>query len=165
MTTKNRLSITKDVTNKKVFIVREFNAPVEEVWKAWTESELLDQWWAPKPYKACTKKMDFREGGSWLYYMEGPDGSKTWVKVDFETISPNKSFTAVDYFCDENGVRTDEFPGMHWINRFNAVNGGTKVSVEITGATVADLEKIIEMGFEEGFTAALGNLDELLERS
>ena len=57
---------TKDVANNKMTVVRQFDAPVEQVWRAWTESELLDQWWAPLPWKAKTKKMDFREGGSWL---------------------------------------------------------------------------------------------------
>ena len=64
-------TISKDAANKKLIVVREFDAPLEEVWKAWTEKDLLDQWWAPKPWKAKTKTMDFREGGIWLYSMVG----------------------------------------------------------------------------------------------
>ena len=59
---------------------------------------------------------------------------------------------------------TSRIPGMHWKNRFHKTREGTKVEVEITFAENADLEKIIEMGFEAGFTAALENLDELLEK-
>ena len=51
---------------------------------------------------------------------------------------------------------------MSWKNEFHATAAGTKVIVEISFETEADLEKIIELGFEAGFTAALGNLDELL---
>src|SRR2546423_15478404 len=91
---------TKDLANKKITVVREFNAPVDQVWKAWTESELLDQWWAPKPWKANTKSMDFREGGLWHYYMESPDGSRHFSVVKYKSIIPNKSFIAVDGFCD-----------------------------------------------------------------
>jgi uncharacterized protein YndB with AHSA1/START domain len=57
---------SKDASNKKLKVEREFDAPVAQVWNAWTQPELLDQWWAPKPWKANTKSMDFREGGRWF---------------------------------------------------------------------------------------------------
>ncbi|MGB8192370.1 MAG: SRPBCC domain-containing protein [Chitinophagaceae bacterium] len=156
--------ISKDPENKKIKVVREFDAPVEQVWKAWTEKELLDQWWAPKPWKANTKSMDFREGGRWLYYMQGPDGTKSWCRADYETIEKNKRYTGTDAFCDEEGNATNEFPSMHWDVKFSPVANGTKVEVEIAFETLEDMEKIVEMGFEEGFTAAHGNLDELLAK-
>ena len=156
-------SISKDAANNKLIVIREFDAPLEEVWKAWTDSTLLDQWWAPKPYRAKTKMMDFREGGHWLYSMVGPDGSETYCREDFKTIIPHKSFIADDSFCDENGNITSEMPGMHWKNEFSSTGTGTKVEVEVTFDSQADMNKIIEMGFEVGFTAAHGNLDELLK--
>lgn len=70
---------------------------------------------------------------------------------------------AEDSFCDENGNITNEIPGMHWQNEFSGTDTGTKVEVEITFDSEADMEKIMEMGFEVGFTAAHGNLDELLK--
>lgn len=153
---------TKDLTNKKIKVLREFDAPVEKVWRAWTESELLDQWWAPKPWKANTISMDFRNGGVWLYYMEGPDGSRHHCRADYNSISTNKSYEGLDAFCDEKGNINTEFPRMKWKVEFGKANTGTKVEVEITFASVEDLEKIIEMGFKEGFAAAHNNLDELL---
>lgn len=157
-------TISKDAANKKITIVREFDAPLEKVWKAWTDSNIMDQWWAPKPYQAKTKAMDFREGGHWLYNMVGPDGTGTYCRADFKIIVENKSYTAYDAFCDENGNITHDIPGMHWKNEFSATDTGTKVSVEITFDSEADMQKIIEMGFEVGFTAAHGNLDEVLAR-
>src|SRR5687767_119217 len=100
MTMKKQTAITKNIGERKMTIVREFNAPLEDVWNAWTDSSILDLWWAPKPWKAVTKKMDFREGGFWLYCMEGPDGTQTWAREDYETIVPHKRFTAYDSFCD-----------------------------------------------------------------
>jgi len=152
----------KDLANKKIKVTREFDAPPELVWKAWTDSELLDQWWAPKPWKANTKSMDFREGGRWLYYMQGPDGSRHYCMVDYKSITANKVFVVENYFCDENGKRVDSMPGMFWKNTFSKSSEGTKVEVEITFASESDLEKIIEMGFKEGFASAHNNLDELL---
>jgi uncharacterized protein YndB with AHSA1/START domain len=157
-------TITKDAANKKLIVVREFDAPLEVVWKAWTDKDILDQWWAPKPWKAKTKSMNFREGGTWLYSMAGPDGTESHCRADFETIVENESYTGTDAFCDENGNITPDPPGMHWDCKFSSTGTGTKVEVEITFATGADMEKIIEMGFKEGFTAAHSNLDELLAK-
>ncbi|MBL7699921.1 MAG: SRPBCC domain-containing protein [Chitinophagaceae bacterium] len=160
-TTKN-VTVNKDVANKKITVVREFDAPVERVWKAWTEKESLDRWWAPRPWKAETKSMDFREGGSWLYAMVGPDGEKHWAAMNFKKIETNKGYTAEDYFADENGKRSGDLPGMNWKTTFAGSGDTTKVTIEITFSREEDLQKILEMGFEQGFLAALGNLDELL---
>ena len=153
---------TKDVANNKMSVVREFDAPLEKVWKAWTESKFLDQWWAPKPWKAVTQSMDFREGGTWLYYMQGPEGERHYCRNDYNTIVPNKVFTGIDAFCDENGNINKDFPVMDWKTQFTAVGDRTRVEIELTFASEEDMKKIIEMGFREGFTAAHGNLDELL---
>lgn len=153
---------TKDPSNKRIKVEREFDAPVGKVWKAWTEPEMLDQWWAPKPWKTNTKSMDFRAGGFWLYYMEGPDGSRHYCRLDYKAITPNTSFVAVDAFCDESGTPSPELPSMHWENKFINQGNTTKVEILITFASEADLEKIVEMGFKEGFAAAHTNLDAIL---
>lgn len=88
--TKNETIFSKDLPNKKLTVVRAFDAPLDLVWKAWTESEMLDQWWAPKPYRAETKTMDFREGGFLLYRMVGPDEDTSWCKENFKTINLHK---------------------------------------------------------------------------
>src|SRR5438045_7630116 len=127
ITQQKQTTITKDAAHKRLFVVREFDGTPEQVWKVWTESNLLDQWWAPRPWKAKTKKMDFREGGLWLYCMEGPKGEQHWCRVDYQSIVPHKSFIAVDSFCDEEGNKTSEIPSMHWKNEFSKTETGTKV--------------------------------------
>ena len=164
MIAQKQTQVTKDLANKKIVVEREFDATPVNVWKAWTERELLDQWWAPKPWKTETQKMDFREGGAWLYCMVGPEGERHWCRVDYKTISKHNSFTGLDAFCDENGSINQDLPTMDWKVDFSKTDSGTIVRVEVTFATEADLEKIVEMGFEEGFTSALGNLDELLAK-
>jgi uncharacterized protein YndB with AHSA1/START domain len=136
---------------------------LEKVWKAWTDVSLLEQWWAPKPWKAVSKSYDFSEGGFWLYSMVGPNGETAWCRVNFKTIVPQQSFTSTALFCDENGVVNPDFPPMHWLVTFHPVGASTRVVAELTFDSEADLEKIVAMGFEEGFTMALGNLDEILE--
>jgi uncharacterized protein YndB with AHSA1/START domain len=164
MTITKETIYSTDLANKKLMVVREFDAPVESVWKAWTDPKLLDEWWAPKPWKANTVSMNFREGGRWLYYMEGTDGTRQHCKVDYKSIIPNQLFSGDDAFCDEKGNTNHDFPNMGWKVNFSKANSGTKVEVEVKFATEADMNKIVEMGFKEGFAAAHQNLDELLAK-
>ena len=163
-TTTKETMISEDLANNKLLVVREFDAPLEQVWKAWTESDLLDQWWAPKPWKAKTQSMDFSEGGTWFYCMEGPEGEKQYCRADYQKIVPQSTFTGVDAFCDEDGIESGEMPSMHWKCEFSEAGSGTQVRVELSFATREDMNKIVEMGFKEGFTAAHANLDELLAK-
>jgi uncharacterized protein YndB with AHSA1/START domain len=157
------MNFSIDKENKKIKVEREFAAPVANVWAAWTESQLLDQWWAPKPWKARTKSMDFRVGGYWFYAMVGPDGAEHWSRIEYKSIDPLKNFSAQDAFCDPNGVINKEFPSSVWTNTFRETSNSTIVTVEIQHEKLSDLEMIIQMGFKEGFTAALENLDQLLK--
>lgn len=156
------MEFSVDKESKKIFVKREFAASLAKVWAAWTEKELLDQWWAPKPWKAETKSMDFKEGGSWLYAMVGPDGTKHWSCADFKSITPFLSFTGEDAFCDENGNIDDTMPKSVWSNEFQETGDTTIVFMAITYDKIADLEKILEMGFQGGLTMGMENLDELL---
>lgn len=149
---KNALSVT-----------REFNAELALVWEAWTNPEILDQWWAPKPYKAQTKKMDFREGGVWLYALIDPRGDTQWCKAEYSKIHPQKSYSYRDCLCDETGESTEDFPDSYWTNVFSEQNGKTCVNITIEYKSLEDLEKIIDLGFKEGFTKAMQNLDQYIE--
>lgn len=160
--TKRETVFSKDLPNKKLKVTRAFDAPLAQVWDAWTISEILDQWWAPHPYKAETKTMDFREGGFWLYAMVGPKGDRSWCKESFKTIDLHKRITNFDAFCDEDGHPNPDMPTMDWKKEFQEINDSTEVMIEITFAKEADLETIIKMGFQEGFTAGLSNLDHYL---
>ncbi|TDE12828.1 SRPBCC family protein [Dyadobacter psychrotolerans] len=156
------MNFSVDKENKKILVEREFAAPLANVWSAWTESEILDKWWAPKPWKARTKTMDFSVGGYWLYAMVGPEGEEHWARADYEAITPLKSYSAEDAFCDKNGKINTDFPRSIWTNRFTEKSDKTLVSIEIKYKQLSDLETTIEMGFKEGFTAGMENLDELL---
>lgn len=153
-------SVNKE--NKTIHIKREFDANLDLVWQAWTTAELLDQWWGPKPWRAETKTMDFREGGYWLYAMVGPEGEKHWSKSTYITIVKEKSFTSKDGFCDESGTMNATFPQNLWENRFAQKEGRVQVDMILTFDTLTDLEKTIAMGFKEGITIDFQQLDELL---
>ena len=145
-----------------VNVKREFAAPLDKVWAAWTQSELLDQWWAPNPWKARTKSMNFVVGGFWLYAMVGPDGSEEYCKADYHAITHNENYQYEDYFCNSEGVMKETPLNSRWSVSFSAIGEHTMVTIVIRHKNVEDLEAIIEMGFREGFSAGMENLDEVL---
>lgn len=153
-------SVNKD--NRTIHVKREFDAGSELVWKAWTTAELLDQWWAPKPFRNRTKAMDFRSGGFWHYAMISPEDETHWCRFDYENIDTERSFSGLDAFCDEEGNINADFSRMHWENVFSKTGDRTVVNITISVDTFETLEKILAMGFKEGFTMGLENLDQLL---
>jgi uncharacterized glyoxalase superfamily protein PhnB/uncharacterized protein YndB with AHSA1/START domain len=152
-----------DKQKNTINVKREFDAGRDLVWQAWTTPELLDLWWAPKPYRTETKYMGFRRGGYWLYAMISPENVAHWCRADYDSVVPLKSFSALDAFCDEFGNVNEEFPRSHWATNFTSEGEKTSVDIVISYKSLSDLEKIIELGFKEGFTAALGNLDMYIE--
>ena len=155
------MNFTVDKGNNTVNVKREFNASLSSVWSAWTEAEILDQWWAPAPWKSRTKSMEFKEGGRRLYAMVGPEGEEHWALADYTSINPKTNFKWLDAFCDSEGNLNEEFPRSDWDVTFSEKDNSTFVDVIIKHDKLSDLEMIIEMGFKEGFTIAMEGLDEI----
>jgi len=154
-----------DKENLTVTMERSFDAPLDDVWAAWTQAEILDQWWGPSPCRAETKEMNFTEGGRWLYAMVIPGVGKKWDSKTFLKIEPKSSFTYRSAFCDENGDVAPETKSSVWVNSFVEKNGVTTVTNVIRNDSLERLEMMLKMGFKEGYTAGLNQLEELLARS
>ena len=168
---KNNLlfDFTVDKTAKTVFITREFDADLSLVWDAFTKAEMLDQWWAPKPWASKTKAMNFEVGGRRFYAMVGPDGQENWALQKYTSISPKTNFKMFNAFADKD--ENPQLPGSDWDYTFSEQNGSpdepvgrgrTKVRITIYNESLARLEKMIEMGFTEGFKMSMTNLENLL---
>lgn len=155
--------VNKD--NNTIKISREFAANISLVWDAYTKSEILDKWWAPKPWKARTKKMDFREGGTWLYAMVGPAGEEHWALAEYQQVEFQKRFTGLDGFTDADGNINKSMPQSKWDVNFTDKGDLTLVEFLITYPDLAQLETTIQMGFKEGLSMAMEGLDELLASS
>ncbi len=155
---------TVDKKNNTIAVKKEFAAHLWLVWDAFTKAEILDRWWAPKPWKARTKSLEFKEGGTWLYAMVGPNNEEHWCRADYKNIFPMRTFGWLDAFCDANGKMNPDFPRTNWKLDFQAGDETTRVSILLSYASLADLEKIMELGMKEGFTMALQGLDALIEQ-
>ena len=147
---------------RAITVERSFNASLNSVWSAWTEAAILCKWWAPKPYECVITALDFREGGRWSYYMQGPQGDRHFCYFDYDSVRPQTSFAGNEGFCDEEGKANTAMPKMRWEVGFSESDGTTIVRTHITFDSADDLEKIIQMGFKEGFSMGLDQLEELL---
>jgi uncharacterized protein YndB with AHSA1/START domain len=163
MNTNLTFDFSVDKKNNTIKVKREFAAELSLVWNAYTKSEILDKWWAPKPWKSKTKTMDFREGGHWHYAMVGPAGEEHWALANYKSIQPKKKFTALDAFADADGKVNKDLPQSKWEAIFTDKGQTTQVDFHISFDDLAQLETTIQMGFKEGLASAMEGLDELLE--
>src|SRR5687767_2360707 len=149
---KNTLQFDFIVDKQKntITVRREFAAKRQLVWDCHTKSELLDQWFAPKPLTTKTKTMDFREGGHWHYAMVDPDGQEYWGRMDYQTIRPIDHYTALDGFSDQSGALNTELPRSNWDVTFTDASQRTLVQTIVTYKSSDDLQKVIDMGMKEG---------------
>jgi uncharacterized protein YndB with AHSA1/START domain len=104
--------------------------------------------------------MDFSVGGRRFYAMVSPEGEERWSIQKYTSISPKTNFKTLNAFADK--YENPELPGSDWDVNFSEQNGKTEVSITIYNESLARMEKMIEMGFKEGFTMGLQNLDEYL---
>jgi uncharacterized protein YndB with AHSA1/START domain len=149
-----------DKSTKTVVIQKEFNAELSLVWDAFTTQEILDQWWAPKPFESKTKVMEFKAGGRRFYAMVSPEGHEMWQLQQYTSITPKTNFKFLSVFADKD--ENPHLPGSNWDLNFSEENNVTKVSISIYNESLERLERMIEMGFKEGFTMTLSELENVL---
>ena len=157
-----KMDFVVDKQTKTVSITKEFAFELSLVWDAYTKPELLDQWWAPKPFASRTKVMDFRVGGRRFYAMVSPDGQERWALQKYTSISPKTNFKFFNAFADED--ENPELPGSDWDLTFSEQDGTTKVSISIYNESLERLEKMVAMGFKEGTMSQMKSLEELLSK-
>ncbi len=146
---------------KTVTITKDFDAPRDLVWDAYTRPELLDQWWAPKPFASRTKVREFREGGRRFYAMVSPEGLERWAVQRYTSITPKTNFKFFNAFADAD--ENLQLPGSDWDLNFSEQDGTTTVSVSIYNESLERMERIIaDGGFRTGTEMQLQNLDQLL---
>ena len=147
---------------KTVTITTEFDAERDLVWDAYTKPELLDQWWAPKPWASRTKVMDFRDWRAAILRDGKPRGASVGPLQKYTSITPKTNFKLFNTFADAD--ENLELPGSDWDLNFSEQDGTTNVSISIYNESLERLERMIAMGFKEGTAATFENLKELLAK-
>ena len=151
-----------EIDGKEVRIERQFDTDVATAWRAFTDAKILDQWWAPKPWKCVTKSQDFKENGRWIYAMQGPEGEEHWSFMDYKTIVPQEFYIGEDGFSDKDGNVQEGLPRSTWKVDFRSQDNGTLVTSTCTFEKEEDLQQLLDMGFLQGYEMGLQNLEDLL---
>jgi len=152
-----------------IVITRIFQAPVEWVWKAWTDQEIIEQWWGTIGHRSKYVCMEFQEGGKFFLDMEGADGSIFWRTGIYEKIIPHKKIVCTDSFADKDGNiilgndigRLGNWPRKLYITiEFEVIDAQqTKMMVSHEGVPKDGQEECIE-----GWNQALDKFAEVVER-
>lgn len=104
-------SSPSDKATGEITITREFAAPRELVWKAWTDPDLLARWQGPKSFTAPSIKIDLRVGGNYLYCMRSPEGQDFWSTGRFLEVVEFERIVCTDSFADSAG---NVVPASHY---------------------------------------------------
>ena len=150
---------TVDKSAKTVSITMEFDADISLVWDAFTIAEILDQWYAPKPFISRTKYMEFKVGGRRFYAMVGPDGTERWAVQRYTSITPKTNFKFFNAFSDKD--ENLQLPGSDWNLNFREEDGRTTVNISIYNESLERMESLLE-GFKMGMKSTLEALKNLL---
>lgn len=151
MTTKNETLVNELVIN------RIFNAPVELVWKAWTNPEHMMRWWGPKGFTSPVCKLDFRVGGKYHFCMTSPGGQNFWNTGICKEIIPFKKIVWTDSFADEKGNKVpasyygmDDIPGELFVTiLFEDQGGKTKLTIRHQGIPAGEMNDMTNAGWNE----------------
>lgn len=123
-----------------IFISREFDAPVEAVFRAWTEPEQIQAWWGPEGFHCETQSIDIRKGGEWRFVMIGPDGKAYPNLISYQQIVPNER---IEYSVGDGITAEPEFTA---VTTFEDLGGRTRVTMRSTLPSAAERERVVGFG-------------------
>jgi uncharacterized protein YndB with AHSA1/START domain len=135
--------------DRELVLTRLIDAPREKLYRAWTDPELLKQWFAPKPWTTPVVELDVRPGGSILFVMRGPDGQEMPNHGVYLEVVPNQRLVSTDAFTRAWEPSTKPF--MTLIVTFEDEAGRTRYTARVRHWTVEDREAHEKMGFHEGW--------------
>jgi uncharacterized protein YndB with AHSA1/START domain len=160
------LSVDRDPVALTITIVSEFDAPATRVWQVWADPRQLERWWGPPAFPATVVDHDLTPGGRVSYYMTGTGGERYhgWWRV--LAVDPPHLLEFEDGYAHESGQPNDDLPTASIVVRLTAATAATAVKTRMTMisrfASIADMERAIAMGQDEGVAIAVGQIDAVL---
>ena len=144
------------VAEREIAMTREFDAPRQLVWNAWTDPDHISQWCGPVGFTTTTKQFEFRPGGQWLHTMHGPDGTDYPNEITFKVIDePNR----IEY-------SHESCPLFYTTVLFEAIGAKTKLSMQMLFRSADEKNETAEKyGAMEGLQQTLSRLDDFLAQA
>jgi len=156
------ISSTTNADELTLDFMAEFDASPEQVWDVWEDARKLERWWGPPTYPATYTRHDFEVGGQSRYYMTGPEGDKHHGWLRFEVVDSPRRLEFDNGFAGEDGEPVSDFPPAGGIVTLETAGARTRMLVRNQFVDVAQMERMLGMGMQEGMGLAIGQIDELL---
>lgn len=153
---------TSSTADRELVITRLIDAPREKLFRAWTEPELIKQWFAPQPLTTTVEKIDVRPGGSQRMVMRDPEGKEYPVRGVYLEVIPNERLVFTDAYT--SAWQPSEKPFMTVVLTFDDEDGKTRYTARVLHWTIADRETHEKMGFHEGWGKCTDQLAALVAR-
>lgn len=154
---------------ERMTITRIFDAPLELVWKAWTDPKYVMQWWGPKGFTAPFCQIDFRVGGKFLCCMRSPDGQEFWNAGEYHEIVPHRKIVSSMYFADAQGNKVEPehygiehqaIEGAHDVTLFEDIGNGQTRLTFIGNET---MQEATQSGQLEGWKQILDKIADIVQ--
>ena len=154
--------VVKDPEHLTMTITAELDATVDRAWQLWADPRQLEQWWGPPGYPATFTTHDLTAGAHVSYFMTAPDGERFhgWWKV--QAVDPPTRLELQDGFADSDGRPDPEMPTGLMVVTLTENEGGTLMAIESSFESLETMEKVLEMGQEEGMVEAIGQIEGIL---
>jgi uncharacterized protein YndB with AHSA1/START domain len=147
-------------TDEQILITREFDAPRELVYEAWTTPELVRRWWSAKRGETTVVEMDLRVGGAWRYAMVTDRGLEVAFHGEYREVVPNERIVSTEVY---EGIPDGEENATLNTATFDESGGRTTLTLLVEAPSKAARDAIIESGMEDGLQDALDLLEEAAE--
>ena len=147
-------------TDEQILITREFDAPKDLVYKAYTTPELVRRWWHAERGEVTTCEIDLRVGGKWRYVMVADGGLEVGFHGEYREIVPNEKLVSTEVY---EGMPQGEGPEAGTLNSatFTEADGRTTLTILVEAPSKEIRDAIIASGMEDGLQDALDLLEEV----
>ena len=147
-------------TDEQILIIREFDAPKDLVYKAWTTPELVKRWWHANRGEVTVVEIDLRVGGKWRYVMVTDDGIEVGFHGEYREIVPGERIVSTEIYEGlPEGVSEEEGATVNTAT-FSEADGRTTLTILVQASSKVSRDAIIDSGMEAGLQDALDLLQQ-----
>jgi uncharacterized protein YndB with AHSA1/START domain len=157
------IAVHKDSSALTMTLTAEFEATPERIWQLWSDPRQLERWWGPPTYPATFTRHDLTPGSRVEYYMTGPGGDRPRGFWDVVEVDPPRRLVFQDGFANDDGTPNEDFERQEGRVTIEPIDAGrTRMSIESRFPSVDAMQRVLDMGMEEGLTQAVGQIDAIL---
>ena len=157
----DNLKVVAEPGSHAIHITNEFNAPLEKVFKAYTDKDAVVKWWGGRTYETTVDKYDPRSGGEWRFVQKGPDGNDYGFHGVFHEVAKNERITWTFEF---EGLPEPGHVALETVY-FSEEDGKTKLKIVSVYLSVEDRDGMVQSGMEKGLREGMDVLRSIVEEA